>query len=149
MKSMLTILLGILMFVSCKANAGDKGILEGCGNISSKAKALEKLEKTRWNEISLNRVQAMWPEKLAAFDCTHERCRSVANQGRIINGSWQCGEKVDLDRNSNSDGTFDVYLTVTMSFTAVSKEVVLKVAKTLARGCWARRERSLDNQWQA
>lgn len=116
-----------------KSSAGNRSqTLKGCENINQITQALAELQKTNWSHISLAWIQARWPTKLEPFDCATQRCRSLAHEGRIIDGQTQCGQKVDFDQKPHSAPGVDEALTVTIYFSSSRPEEAAAAAKSLA-----------------
>jgi hypothetical protein len=125
---------GIAMVLALPVGSRTEDVgLEGCGSVTAITQALAKLEKNDLKEISLDRVQSLWPTKLEASDCTTEGCRSLLHQGRIIDGVCQCCEKIDIDQRPNSEGGVDESLVVTIYYSAPAEKDVVTAAKLLAK----------------
>jgi hypothetical protein len=131
---MIRLWFGIAMALAVSASSQVEEVeIEGCGNAMALTKPLAKLEESNFKELSLDRIQAMWPTKLEASECTADGCRSVLHQGRIIDGQCQCCEKIDIDRSTNSAGGVDESLVVTMYYSARGKKKMVAAAKALAK----------------
>lgn len=124
--------IGVAFLLCTTVWAGDIGV-EGCGNVPAIAQALAKIEKSPMNDLSLEKVQSMWPTKLTASDCTTKGCRSLVHEGRIVEGSCQCCEKVDIDRIADSRSGVEGSLVVTIYYSAGDEKAVIAAAKTLAK----------------
>src|SRR5262245_39640163 len=84
--------------------------LSGCSDPVAIAKALEKLVKSDWREVSLARVQAVWPTQLVQHECERfvaghaQECLVFLSQNRIISNAYECSEAFDFDVKKNDDG---------------------------------------------
>jgi len=131
---MIRLWLGIVLVLAGSASSRIENVgLEGCGNAAAITKAVAKLEESDFKEISLDRIQVMWPTKLEASNCTAEACRSVLHQGRVVDGQCQCCEKIDIDRSTNSAGGVDESLVTTIYYSAYDEKEIVVMAKALAK----------------
>ena len=126
--SLLSLLLG--MTGSTVANASDK-VLLGCPNITSVAAALSKLEKSDQRDISLSKVDALWPYKLDALDCEPTACNSVWHQGRIINGDCECCATFYFDKNLIKDEGSGSLFALIINYSSRKQAGVVEAAKLL------------------
>lgn len=126
--------LGIAMVLAVSQSGRIENVrLEGCGDVRAITKALAKLEESDFKEMSLDRIQAMWPTKLEASNCTVDACGSLLHQGRIVEGQCLCCEKIDIDRSTNPDGGVDQSLVVTIYYSAHDEKQVVAASKALAK----------------
>lgn len=64
--------------------------LEGCLNPTVIAAALEKLRDSRWEDMNVDRVQAIWPTKLFRVDCGSSLCTLTLTDKERIDESDEC-----------------------------------------------------------
>jgi hypothetical protein len=126
------ILLLVAMFVSLVVPIAGEPIsqLKGCSDPSTLAAGLQKLPNN-WSEVSIVQLQKVWPTRLKPIDCAEGQECSMAHEGRIINGEFECGEVFDFTRSPNGTET-ERLQSIVIHFTAPTREETVTAAKTLA-----------------
>lgn len=123
----------LLALVALPAGRALPAELEGCPDVSLLAKALTELRHSDWHEVSVGRLQAMWPTELLGVDCNSNACSSVESKGRIINGRYECSEIFFFDVKQGKDGTSKTELkNVVIHYSAPDRKEVAKTARLLA-----------------
>ena len=133
MKRML-VLWGILAVASSLNGQVVDARLKGCPDPDTLAKGLTKLAHSNWQEVTVARVQAMWPAELLGIDCDSTVCTSIGSKGRIINGGYECAEAFSFGVKQNADGTRTEQLqNITIRYSASNQKEVIAAARTLAK----------------
>jgi hypothetical protein len=109
---------------------------EGCISPEKMTPALEKLRDSKWKEVNMARVQAIWPRELYPDDCKGNVCtpalRSKILNNEISNNEYDyCGEtfhfKVKPDAGGEELGTFSVV------YLALSKKEIIDAARGMTK----------------
>ncbi len=107
--------------------------LEGCPDPRSITKALSQLRLSPWRDVSVARLQTMWPNELLGIDCNTDVCSSVGSKGRVINGHYECGETFFFNVTQNKNGAWQTELNnVVIHYSSRKKEEVVMTARMLA-----------------
>jgi hypothetical protein len=134
-KLKIVILTVILMTVAHTSTSASDDRLEGCTNPADIQRALETLSRSDWRDISLTRVQALWPSRVDASDCESDKvCRTGWSKGRIIDNECECCELFSFDLSRNGSGEqSDQLSSVVVYYSAPRREELIPVAKHLAK----------------
>jgi hypothetical protein len=105
--------------------------LEGCPAPAAIAAGLRALRDMDWRDVSVARVQKMWPTPIRALECEDAKaCSSMIHEGRIINNEIECAEVFNFDITRNEDGTADEHLRgITIHYTTATRTVSVAVAR--------------------
>jgi hypothetical protein len=109
--------------------------LEGCQDPALIAKALGELQTKDWREISLVRLQDMWPTQVRALDCHNaETCTSGWSQDRIIDGHCECCELFYFETKPAGDARNKEHLeNIIIHYTAAERDEVVRAARGFAQ----------------
>lgn len=118
----------------CLAEPGMGQRLEGCSEPGTLATALRTLRNSDWKDMSVARLQKLWPTRLRPLECDERSCSSIVDEGRIISGEFECGEVFDFKVTQKDDGTTGERLqSIVIHYTARTREESVSAAKTLAK----------------
>jgi hypothetical protein len=108
--------------------------LEGCTDPAIFTQTLARLSTSDWSQISIARMESMWPTRLAGLDCGTEGCSSLSHEGRVISGHCQCCEtfyfEVRRGRNGKRHETLDA---IVIDYSSADQNEVVTTAQDLAR----------------
>lgn len=129
LKSMLLVCLPISL---CAQNGSAR--LEGCPDPSKLAGGLRALQALPWREISLERVQQVWPTYLHGETCD-PHCTRLASDGRVIKNELECGESLHFDTNQEPEGSLKATLeSIAIKYTTQTTKERDTVEAILANG---------------
>lgn len=93
-----------------------------------------KLRQSDWREISVARLQTIWPVALWGVDCDSTVCSSVESKGRVISGDYECSEIFFFYIKRTTDAKPEERLTnLVIHYSASRKKSVITAAKMMAR----------------
>jgi|HubBroStandDraft_1064217.scaffolds.fasta_scaffold132703_1 hypothetical protein len=110
------------------------GRLEGCPNPSAIAAALEKLQHSRWQDMNVARIQAIWPTELLGASCDSATCSSIESKGRIIGGRYECSEVFLFDvKRADGAAGIERLSNLVIHYSTSQKTETIEAAKLLAK----------------
>jgi hypothetical protein len=123
----------VLILVAFTRLEAKEARLAGCPDPIAVAAGLARLQQSGWQEVSVDRLRAIWPTPLEGLDCTADTCSSLWTKGRIIDGHCECCETFFFDARHGDDGIGGEHLNnIVINFSAGRREDVVSTAKTLA-----------------
>ena len=124
-----------VVFVFAVAARGQTrdGRLEGCPNPTTIAAALEKVQHSRWQDLTVKRVQSMWPTELLGASCDSVACSSIESKGRIIDGRYECSEAFQFDVKRDGESATERLNNIVIHYSASDKKSTTDAMKTMAR----------------
>ncbi|MBZ5679428.1 MAG: hypothetical protein LAO24_04895 [Acidobacteriia bacterium] len=128
-------LLAVVFFFAVAANSQTRnGRLEGCPNPTTIAAALEKVQHSRWQDMNVARVQAIWPTELLGASCDRATCSSVESKGRIIGGRYECSEVFLFDvKRGDRGAAIERLNNLVIHYSTSQKSETIEAAKLMAK----------------
>ncbi len=108
--------------------------LEGCPTPQEVSAALVTLQEDGWQNISLPRLQTLWPTHLEAVDCDTKTCRSVRSEDRIIRGECECCTLFyfDVSPTKDAEPTRGLH-SIIIHYSAHHRQEAVAAARLLAK----------------
>jgi len=127
-------LLAVVFAFAVAANSQTRdGRLEGCPNPTTIAAALDKVQHSRWQDLTVERVQSMWPTELLGANCDTVACSSIESKGRIIDGRSECSEAFQFDVKREGERATERLNNIVIHYSASDKKSTTDAMKTMAR----------------
>jgi hypothetical protein len=127
-------LLAVVFAFAVAANGQTRdGRLEGCPNPTTIAAALEKVQHSQWQDLTVKRVQSMWPTALLGASCDTLACSSIESKERIIDGRYECSEAFQFDVNRDGESATERLNNIVIHYSASDKKSTVEAIKTMAR----------------
>jgi hypothetical protein len=128
-------LLVVVFAFAVAANSQTRnGRLEGCPNPTAIAAALEKVQHSLWQDMSVARVQAIWPTELLGASCDSTTCSSVESKGRIISGRYECSEVFLFDvKRGDGETPVERLNNLVIHYSTSQKTATIEAAKLMAK----------------
>jgi hypothetical protein len=127
-------LLAVVFAFAVAANSQTRdGRLEGCPNPTTIAAALEKVQHSRWQDLTVKRVQSMWPTELLGASCDTVACSSIESKGRIIDGRYECSEAFQFDVKRDGEKASERLNNIVIHYSASDQKSTTDTMKTMAR----------------
>jgi hypothetical protein len=128
------LLVPILFTLAFPANSqASDGHLEGCSDPTTLASSLAKLRQSHWQDMTVARVQAIWPIELRGVSCDTLSCSSVESKGRIINGHYECSEAFQFDVKRDGDKVVERLNNIIIHYSTSDQKGTTETVKTLAK----------------
>jgi anti-sigma regulatory factor (Ser/Thr protein kinase) len=109
------------------------GRLEGCPNVTTIGVALENVQHSRWQDLTVKRVQSMWPTELLGASCDSVACSSIESKGRIIDGRYVCSEAFQFDVKRDGESAVERLNNIVIHYSASDKKSTTDAIKIMAR----------------
>jgi hypothetical protein len=92
------------------------------------------VQHSRWQDLTVTRVQSMWPTELLGASCDSVACSSIESKGRIIDGRYECSEAFQFDVKRDGEKVTERLNNIVIHYSAFDKKSTTEAMKTMARG---------------
>jgi len=84
--------------------------LEGCSDPATLVPALKALRSRKWANLSVEKVEGLWPLSLRGGGSCEPHCVFIVNDGRVISDAIECGESFHFHTSQSIDGSLQTQL---------------------------------------